>query len=144
MWVDDDTGVLSANAINIFGDGGNTINFGGNGSKFINFKSEDGYNLFINFQRGTDTTTRIGIYGTGSGSARSDQLFIEPGSTIEEGSKPAVIMRGANSTAIANEMCQLEVHGDIYAIDKLFVGSGSNQMNVREEINAIKLYLGIE
>ena len=144
LWVDDNTGVLSANAINIFGDGGNTINFGGNGSKFINFKSEDGYNLFINFQRGTDTTTRIGIYGTGSGSARSDQLFIEPGSTIEEGSKPAVIMRGANSTAIANEMCQLEVHGDIYAIDKLFVGSGSNQMNVREEINAIKLYLGIE
>ena len=30
MWVDDETGLLSVNALEVFGDGGNTVNFHGN------------------------------------------------------------------------------------------------------------------
>lgn len=138
MWVDEN-GNLSVNTLVVFGDGSNTINFKGKGRKSINFQSEDAKSLFINFLRGTDTNTRIGVYAQDALSDRSYQFFIEPGSTTKD-NEPMVIIRGANSTSEENEMSILQVHGDIQAIRDLIIGTASsgNQINVREELNKIK------
>lgn len=142
MWVDEN-GNLSVNTLKVFGNGSNTVNFSGAGSKAINFKSDDAKDLFINFWRGTDTNTRIGIYkAEEGGSDRSYQLFIEPGSTISD-KEPMVIFRGANSTPEENEMCILEIYGDIVAIRDLYIGSNTSKINVREEIESLKARITI-
>ena len=143
MWVDEN-GNLSVNTLVVFGDGGNTVNFKGKGGKSINFKSDDAKSLFINFLRGTDTNTRIGVYAQDALSDRSYQFFIEPGSTTQN-DEPMVIIRGANSTSEKNEMSILQVHGDIQAIRDLIIGSSStgNRINVREEIENLKARINI-
>ncbi|MDY4573533.1 MAG: phage tail protein [Intestinibacter sp.] len=128
MWVDSE-GHLTTNALNVVGDGLNTINFKGNGTKAINFKSEDAKSLFLNFLRGTDTNSRIGVYAEDSLSERSYQLFIEPGSTTSD-NMPMVIIRGANSTKEENEASELQVHGRIRAVGKLLIGYGSTERDV--------------
>lgn len=137
MWVDDETGLLSVNALKVFGEGGNTVNFEGKGDKAINFKSDDAKSLFMNFLRGSDTCTRIGVYAQDALSERSYQLFIEPGSNTSD-NEPMVIIRGANSTVEANEQCILQVHGDVQAVRGLYVGSEENKVNIIEEINKLK------
>ena len=137
MWVDDETGLLSVNALKVFGEGGNTVNFEGKGGKAINFKSDDAKSLFLNFLRGSDTCTRIGVYAQDALSERSYQLFIEPGSNTSD-NEPMVIIRGANSTVEANEQCILQVHGDVQAVRGLYVGSEENKVNIIEEINKLK------
>lgn len=137
MWVDDETGLLSVNALKVFGEGGNTVNFEGKGGKAINFKSDDAKSLFMNFLRGSDTCTRIGVYAQDALSERSYQLFIEPGSNTSD-NEPMVIIRGANSTSTENEQCILQVHGDVEAVRGLYVGSGENKVNIIEEINKLK------
>lgn len=137
MWVDDETGLLSVNALKVFGEGNNTVNFEGKGGKAINFKSDDAKSLFMNFLRGDDTCTRIGVYAQDALSERSYQLFIEPGSNTTD-HEPMVIIRGANSTTEANEQSILQVHGDVQAVRGLYVGSGENKVNIIEEINKLK------
>lgn len=113
MWVDS-TGDLSTNKINVIGTGDNTVNFMGTGSKSINLRSDDRKSLFLNFQRGNDTRTRIGVYEE---EHRSGQLFIEPGSAI--GKTPMVIIRGANSTVTTNEKVEFEIHGKLRVADNI-------------------------
>lgn len=137
MWVDDETGLLSVNSLKVFGEGNNTVNFEGKGGKSINFKSDDAKSLFMNFLRGSDTCTRIGVYAQDALSERSYQLFIEPGSNTSD-NEPMVIVRGANSTEESNESAILQVHGDVEAIRGLYVGQGESKMNVLEEINKLK------
>ena len=136
MWVDEN-GNLSVNTLVVFGDGGNTVNFKGKGGKSINFKSDDAKSLFINFLRGTDTNTRIGVYAQDALSDRSYQFFIEPGSTTQD-NEPMVIIRGANSTVTENEQCILQVHGDIEAIRGLYIGQGESRLNVLDAIENLK------
>lgn len=142
MWVDEN-GHLATDTLEVFGDSSSTVSFHGKGAKAINFKSDDAKDLFINFWRGTDTKTRIGIYkAEEGGSDRSYQFFIEPGSTTKD-NEPMVIIRGANSTSEKNEMSILQVQGDIQAIRDLIIGSSSagNRINVREEIESLKVRL---
>lgn len=142
MWVDEN-GHLATDTLEVFGDSSSTVSFHGKGAKAINFKSDDAKDLFINFWRGTDTKTRIGIYKAEEGeSDRSYQLFIEPGSTISD-KEPAVILRGANSTPEENEMCILETYGDVIAIRNLYIGSNTSKINVREEIESLKARINI-
>ena len=137
MWVDNETGLLSVNSLKVFGEGNTTVNFEGKGGKSINFKSDDAKSLFMNFLRGSDTCTRIGVYAQDALSERSYQLFIEPGSNTSD-NEPMVIVRGANSTEESNESAILQVHGDVEAIRGLYVGQGESKMNVLEEINKLK------
>lgn len=136
MWVDEN-GHLSTDTLEVFGDGGNTVNFKGKGGKSVNFKSDDAKSLFINFLRGTDTNTRIGVYAQDALSDRSYQFFIEPGSTTQD-NEPMVIIRGANSTLTENEQCILQVHGDIEAIRGLYIGQGESRLNVLDAIENLK------
>ena len=138
LWIDEN-GNLSVKTLRVYGNGNNTVNLEGLGAKAINLKSDDAKSLFINFLRGADTKSRIGVYAQDALSDRSYQIFIEPGSTTSE-NEPMVILRGANSTSKENEICILETHGDIVAIRNLYIGSNAagNKINVREEIESLK------
>ena len=150
MWVDDETGLLSVNALEVFGDGGNTVNFHGNGGKAVNFRSDDNKSLFLNFYRGQsgseDANPRIGIYAADNLSDRSNQLWVEPSG--KNGGTPMVIIRGRDSTIEVNEKAMLQVIGEIQCVGDLTIKHGDNTMNVltliqnlQEEVAELKAKL---
>lgn len=150
MWVDDETGLLSVSALEVFGDGGNTVNFHGNGGKAVNFRSDDNKSLFLNFYRGQsgseDANPRIGIYAADNLSDRSNQLWVEPSG--KNGGTPMVIIRGRDSTIEVNEKAMLQVIGEIQCVGDLTIKHGDNTMNVltliqnlQEEVAELKAKL---
>lgn len=140
MWVDDETGRLSCNNLNVFGNGGN-VRFGGTGGKSIDFISEDNKSLFLNFIRGDynnpDANPRIGVYAQDSLSDRSSTLWVEPSSQVS-GDTPQVTFRGRNSTSTENEKCQVSIIGDLTAHGNVEVRHGDTIYNLLDMITDLQ------
>ena len=140
MWIDDETGRLATNSLEVFGDGAGTVNLHGNGTKHIDFRSDDNKGLFINFFRGQegseDANPRIGIYPQDALSDRAHQLWIEPSSNKD--SEPQVIVRGRNSTLEENENVQFNVFGENVTHGDLCVRHGETKYNILDMITDLE------